>query len=318
MDHGGGRRGTGRLTLIPFSTKGPFFVSFVSFVFLVSAPNTAIAQIYESIGIRAQGMSGAFVAVADDATTTWWNPGGLASGGYFNSLIEFDHIDHPAGTRASAFALNVPSLGLSYYRLALNGMRLIHPIGAPSASREDQGVLNQFGVTVGQSVGPHLIIGSTLKLVHALGDTGGDLDVGAMATFSRFRLGLAAKNLRAPEFSDGETRLELTRQVRAGASIRGGSPSRAEFTAAVDADLTTTPTAVGDERHLAAGAEALLANGAIGLRAGVGMNTLGESRTSGSVGVSVGLRRGSFLDGQLTRGADEARNGWGLALRVTF
>jgi hypothetical protein len=287
-------------------------------VLTVVFPATGRGQIFETIGIRAQGMSGAFVAVADDATSTWWNPAGLASGGYFNSIIEFDRVDHPAGTRARAIALNVPSLGLSYYRLALNGMRLTDPTGSLSASREDQGVLNQFGATVGQSVGSRLVLGSTLKLVHALGKTGGDLDMGAIATFSRFRLGLAVKNLRSPEFSDGDTQLELTRQVRAGASIRGGSPSRAEITGALDADLTTTPTAVGDERHLATGVEAWLANRAIGLRAGVGMNTIGESRRSGSVGVSVGLRGGSFLDGQLTRGADEARNGWGLALRVTF
>ena len=34
---------------------GPSLVSFVSFLFLISAPKTASAQIYESIGIRAQG-----------------------------------------------------------------------------------------------------------------------------------------------------------------------------------------------------------------------------------------------------------------------
>ena len=139
-----------------------------------------------------------------------------------------------------------------------------------------------------------------------------------MVTLGRFRLGLAVKNLRGPEFSEGDTRLELPRQVRAGASISGGSPSRAEITGAVDADLTTTPTPVGDERHLATGVEAWLGNRAVGFRAGVGMNTVGESRASGSAGVSVGLRGGAFLDGQLTRGADEARNGWGLALRLTF
>ena len=33
------------------------------------------AQIYETVGTRAQGMAGAFVAVADDATAVWWNPG---------------------------------------------------------------------------------------------------------------------------------------------------------------------------------------------------------------------------------------------------
>jgi len=263
-------------------------------------------------------MSGAFVAVADDATTTWWNPAGLASGGYFNGILEFDRVDTPAGTRARAFALNVPSLGLSYYRLALNGMRLTDTTGTALANREDQGVLSQFGATVGQSVGSHLILGSTLKLVHALGETRADLDTGAMAAFGQVRLGVAVKNLRAPAFSDGDSRLDLSRQVRAGASVKAGAANRAEITAAIDADLTTTPTAAGDERHLATGVEAWLVNRSVGLRAGVGMNTIGESRRSGSVGASVGLRAGLYLDGQLTRGSDQVRNGWGFALRVTF
>jgi hypothetical protein len=294
------------------------FVSFVLFVTLACFPSPASAQIYENIGIRAQGMSGAFVAVSDDATTTWWNPAGLASGGYFNGLIEFDRVEKPAGTRARVIAFNVPSLGLSYYRLALNGMRPPDPTGPAGASREDQGVLSQFGATVGQSVGPHVILGSTLKLVHALGETRADLDAGAMAALGRVRLGVAVKNLRAPEFSEGDRLIQLSRQVRAGASVKAGAPERAEITAAIDADLTTTPTAVGDERHLAAGLEAWLVNRSVGLRGGVGMNTIGESRRSGSVGVSVGLRAGFYLDGQLTRGSDEARNGWGFALRVTF
>jgi len=290
----------------------------VFFLTLALFPRPASAQLYENIGIRAQGMSGAFVAVADDATATWWNPGGLASGGYFNGVIEFDRVEDPSSTRASAYAFNVPSLGLSYYRLALNGMRLTHPIGAPTASREDQGVLSTFGVTVGQSLGSHLILGSTLKVVHALGETGGDLDVGALATLGRVRLGLAVRNVKTADFTDGETVLELPRQVRAGGSIRAGSQSRAEIVAAVDADLTTTPTLFGDERHLAAGAELWLVNKAVGLRGGIGKNTIGEARRSGSVGLSLGLRGGASLDGQLTRGDDPARNGWGLALRLTF
>jgi hypothetical protein len=287
-------------------------------LFGLAGPRAATAQIFETVGIRAQGMSGAFVAVSDDATTTWWNPAGLASGGYFNAVLEVDRISDPAGTRARAFALNVPSLGLSYYRLGLNGMRTPTSTGSATASREDQGVLNQFGATVGQSIGAHLIVASTVKLVHALGDTRPDLDVGAMAAFGTLRLGLAAKNLRAPGFSDGDRTFALPRQVRAGASIRAGSQNRAEIVGAVDADLTTTPTAAGDERHLATGVEAWLGNRSVGVRAGVGINTIGETRRSGSVGASVGLRAGFFLDGQLTRGADTARNGWGVALRVTF
>lgn len=326
MDDRRGRRGAGRLALTFFTTKDTkgtkskartivFLVSFVSFL---AGPKVASAQIYESIGVRAQGMGGAFVAVSDDATTTWWNPAGLASGSYLSGVIEFDRVENPTRTRARAFALNIPSLGLSYYRFPLNGIQLSTPTGTSSASREDQGVLSQFGATVGQSLGSHLILGSTLKLVHVLGHTRGDLDLGAMANLGMLRLGVAVKNVRKPEFSEGDTQLELPRQARAGASVRVGALERIQLVGAVDADLTTTKTAVGDERHLAAGAEAWLANRAVGVRAGVGVNTIGPERRSGSVGLSVGLRGGFYLDGQLTRGADEARNGWGVSLRVTF
>jgi hypothetical protein len=287
-------------------------------VLLVLSPGTGRAQIFETIGIRAQGMSGAFVAVSDDATTTWWNPAGLASGGFFNAILEFDRVEDPAGTRARAFALTVPSLGISYYRLSLSGMRPSDPTASEAMIREDEGALNQFGATVGQSVGSHLIVASTLKLVNALGETNGDLDLGLMATIGRVRLGLAARNLRTPEFSDGEERLELSRQVRTGASFTAGSAARAELVVAVDTDLTTTSTAFGDARHLAAGVETRLANRALGLRAGVGVNTVGEPRRSGSVGASLAIRSGLFADAQLTRGADEARNGWGFAIRVTY
>src|SRR6267143_6224513 len=70
------------------------FVSLVSFL-VVSAPVTARAQRYEDIGVRAQGMAGAFVAVADDATATWWNPAGLATGAFFNGIVEYDRQQEP-------------------------------------------------------------------------------------------------------------------------------------------------------------------------------------------------------------------------------
>src|ERR1700730_11706593 len=109
------------------------FVSLVSFV-VVSAPLTARAQRFEDIGIRAQGMAGAFVAVADDATATWWNPAGLATGAFFNGVVEYDRLqearqDDPAGrspewrSRAGGIAVAFPALGLSYYRLNIKQIR---------------------------------------------------------------------------------------------------------------------------------------------------------------------------------------------------
>ena len=84
----------------------------------------AAAQIYESIGIRAQGMGGAFVAVADDATATWWNPAGLASGGYLNGLIEFDRVERSRPARAPArLPSTFPSLALAITAWQLSEMR---------------------------------------------------------------------------------------------------------------------------------------------------------------------------------------------------
>src|SRR6185503_18896899 len=78
-------------------------------------------------------------------------------------------------TRPRGIAVAFPALGLSYYRLSLSEIQPISPTAGGGVGREDQGtaslrlralVLNEFGATVGQSIGNYLVIGSTLKLVH--------------------------------------------------------------------------------------------------------------------------------------------------------
>ncbi len=63
---------------------------------LLAGASRARAQSFESVGIRAQGMGGAFVAVADDASATWWNPAGLATGAYLNAILERDRLQTPS------------------------------------------------------------------------------------------------------------------------------------------------------------------------------------------------------------------------------
>jgi hypothetical protein len=338
------------------------FVSFVSFL-MVSGPLVARAQIYESVGTRAQGMGGAFVAMADDATATWWNPAGVAGGAYANGVIEFGQMQQPrserdvAGapvaawrTRPRGFALAFPALGLSYYRVVLSEIQPISPTAAGALDRQDQGtanvrlralVLNQFGATVGQSVGNHLVIASTLKLVRGSivsaatapgdasldaaatltsgGETHADLDLGALVTFGHFRAGATLKNARAPEFGARDDRMALQRQARAGIAVIGRSQGAIqELALALDADVTTTTTAVGEERHVAGGVEAFTMKRHLGLRAGLSGNTIGAARISPSVGASLGVRTGMYVEGQFTGGGDQARRGWGLDLRVTF
>jgi hypothetical protein len=87
---------------------------------------------------------------------------------------------------------------------------------------------------------------------------------------------------------------------------------------ALDADLTRTPTAVGDERHVATGAEAWMLRRRIALRGGLSWSTVGEARLAFAAGGSVALLRWLYVDGEATIGNDQARQGWGLGTRVTF
>lgn len=331
-------------------------------VFLV-LPVAARAQTYESIGIRAQGMGGAFVAVADDATASWWNPAGLAHGAYFSALWEFGTTHQPDAERDAAgrpqaawrgggraVAVAFPALALSYYRLRISQMQPLVSTAAAAAGRQDNGAvdvrlrllaLNQFGVTVGESIGEHLVIASTLKLLRGgvaaavrsggeasldraaelegAGETHGDLDIGAMAVFGPARFGLAVKNVTTPVFGAGADRVELQRQLRAGVAVMTAARRNiGQVALAFDADLTTTPSVTGDVRHVAAGVEAWAPSRRLGLRGGVSANTIGLVRPSAGVGISLALRSGTFLDAQRTLGAEAALQGWGFALRMAF
>src|SRR5262245_18000237 len=133
---------------------------------MMSFPRAASAQIYETVGIRAQGMGGAFVAVADDATATWWNPAGLATGPLFDSLVEYGRFRTSPQTSAQGVAIAFPSLGVSYYRLPLGGSRENH--------------LGVYGLTFGQSLSNHVVVASSVKVEQA-GETHGDVDIGLLA-----------------------------------------------------------------------------------------------------------------------------------------
>ena len=89
------------------------------------------------------------------------------------------------------------------------------------------------------------------------------------------------------------------------------------FNAALDADLTTTHTAFGEARHLAAGVE-LLASGRLGVRTGFSINTIDAARPAVSLGASAAVQKGTFIDARVTRGDDEGLRGWSVDLRLTF
>src|ERR1051325_9947303 len=211
--------------------------------FVFSVPLTAHAQRIDDVGVRAQGMAGAFVAVSDDATATWWNPAGLATGlSFVDVTAEIDQ--HGGRGVAGAF----PSLGLSYYHRNISQIQPLTSTGPASSGRQDLGAagsglpsaesvgVDQVGVTVGQSFGGHLVIGSTLKLVRANSTTRGDLDLGALAAPGFVRLGIVMRDVSEPGFGEGSSRLTLQRRARVGMAV--APPSRGkrnDFTLAADA-----------------------------------------------------------------------------------
>jgi hypothetical protein len=298
------------------------FASFVTSVsFVLGCAGGASAQTSELIGTRAQGMAGAFTAVADDATAAWWNPAGLATGAFFSAIIEYDHPRVLPDKPTRGVSLGFPALGLSYYRLPLSQIRPQPGSTAEASdSRQDERVLSVYGLSVGQSIGRNLVIGSTLKLASADGTQGG-LDIGAMASFGRTRVGLMVRNARELHFDeDTAAPWTLKRQARAGAAYTTGSRGViGSATLAFDADLTTLPTPAGDVRRLAVGGEAWTSTRLLGLRGGISTSTLGERQTSVSGGVSVSVRSRTFVDAQLSTGESGSDHmGWGVALRVTF
>jgi hypothetical protein len=317
-------------------------------------PSTALAQEFDAVGTRAAGMAGAFVAVTDDASAIYWNPGALASSAFFSLLVDRDTskatVDQPSplgGSRsATAILLSTPALGLGYYRLRASYVSpTLTGVGAaPSATASIATLITHHsGVTLVQSVTGPIAVGATLKLVRGVaasqiapsgtvddlleqsGDLIGratnrfDADVGVSAVTGAFRAGLTVRNLTSPDFRVGEGGEEMTleRQARAGVSLR----SPAGWLIALDADLNKSRGSIGEVREVALGTEALVVPRAYA-RAGVRWNTVsdqpGGRAPTVAVGGSYSARSSLWIDGEATFGSAAGGRGWGVAARVAF
>ena len=288
----------------------PSIVAFAAIAF----PSLSFAQRFDDIGVRAQGMAGAFVAVADDASATWWNPAGLATG---LNVVDVSAAAMQGGGRQIAFTF--PSLGLSYYRLKISQIQPFGPIDSAGSGREDNGAVSQFGATFGQSITQQVVVATTVKLMNARGDTQADLDLGVMASFGPVRLGATVRDLRNPTFGSGGDAFSPGRRARAGAAfIATGRGSLDRVVLALDVDLNATPFAEHDERDVAAGVETWWFGRRVGVRGGGGADASGSGGSFGAAGISVAPYPGVNIDAAATRGSESARNRWSFGVRLTF
>jgi hypothetical protein len=281
----------------------------------------AVAQTVESVGSRALGMGGAFVAVANDSSATWWNPAGLAAGPFVDMAIArtVTGVDRaPAlGSRVWAFSLGTPPVGLSYYRLRITDIRAADPTAGEGADREDrraEASVSQVGATILHTLLTGVHAGATVKYLHGEGEGAVDLDLGVLAVAGALRVGGLVRNVREPRLGD----VRLPRQVRMGAAFDGEAVGTLPLMLALDADLRAYDAGGGERRVLAIGAERWLMARRLGIRGGGRFNTAGARDRAVTAGASYAMRAGLYIDGHIVQGGDTGEHGWGVAARVSF
>lgn len=203
----------------------------------------------ESVGERALGMGGAFVAVADDATAVWWNPAGLVAGGPAGMTIGWHgsqngDLGAPPRPGVSRQRSTLTSLGTWPLGVSFTTIDVSELAGSEGALRASSARVRQVGVSVLQSVYDRIVIGSTLKAAWGaqsdgpvdaptaedalesgadlLGDnkTVFDMDLSVLARAEKLRIGLTLKNLLSPNFDDDPaTPSPLPRGARMGVAI---------------------------------------------------------------------------------------------------
>ena len=63
------------------------------FAVVLSLAFATQTEAQSSLGVRANGMGGAFVGVADDASAVYWNPAGLATGVLASVNLELGELE---------------------------------------------------------------------------------------------------------------------------------------------------------------------------------------------------------------------------------
>jgi hypothetical protein len=285
-----------------------------------------------TVGTRASGMAGAFVAVADDATAVYWNPAGVATGSIVSVVLDAgrsrlgaaqSQTSDSEGDTVATVAFSATAIGLAYYRHATYGTQTADPAVTGPQSREEVRrsvhalTSSTAGVSLVHSLTEHIVIGATPKLMHGDGRFTADVDAGVMAWVDRFRVGVVARNLTRPVFGEAGRAIELDREVRVGGAWGSGWTGISRVVVSADADVLSRAAPSGDRRDVAAGVETWWLNQRLGLRGGARRSTIGDARAAVAAGISAGLKPGMLVEAHVVRGRAAERS-WSVGARMTF
>lgn len=288
-------------------------------------------------------MGGAFVAVANDANTVFWNPAGITAGPPISMTVGWDRLrfgnpDDPAAVGASEDRNQLTSvaalpLGVSYGHLHWARVVAVTPEGRPIVHTLR---MHHVGGTIAQTLYQGVTVGATVKwlrgqvtgaetegifngdaLEEALdrrtdSDNEFDIDIGALINFGPVNLGYTLKNALQPTFvGPAGIEIQLKRRSRIGISVMPADG----LTLAFDVDLDTADPLVGVRRMMAFGGEINLGS-RTAVRGGVRWTRGGDGRRFvGSAGASLAIKKGYWLDGYAIYSETNDR-GFGVAFRA--
>lgn len=180
------------------------------------------------IGARATGMGGAFVAVADDASSVFWNPAGVAR--LSGNIVAVHHLNWVTDINLTQ-GTYVFSLGFLPGMLAFNARSLyMDDMERTTVYRPDgdgtyfDAGYSSFGLTYARSLTDKFSVGITGSLIHAglddLTSNAISFDVGTLydTGFRSLKIGMEIANMGSElQFIDQSSKLPIL--FRVGASI---------------------------------------------------------------------------------------------------
>ncbi|MFC1483445.1 PorV/PorQ family protein [Candidatus Neomarinimicrobiota bacterium] len=179
---------------------------------LTNVGTTAASFLEVGVGSQAIGMGGAYVALATDVSSLYWNPGGL--GRIEQSEAIFERVDWLVDISFNYFGVAVPIPGRGTLGLSINSMTVprspVRTIEYPEGTGEEY---NAGSIAIGTSYGLNLTdrfsLGFTAKYIQERiwheKSSSLAIDIGTLyyTGFRGLRLGAAITNFGPPMQMDG-------------------------------------------------------------------------------------------------------------------
>lgn len=172
---------------------------------LTKSGTTAAQFLKAPIGARAIGMGGAFVALATDASSIYWNPAGMARIKGANAAVSFSHTSWLADTRLNFTAAviqlgNIGTIGVGFTALTMPDMKVRTEFEPDGTGEYFSAMDLSMGLSYARSITDRFDLGFSMKYIreqiwHTTASTiAFDLGVLFRTDFNWLVLGMSVSN----------------------------------------------------------------------------------------------------------------------------